>query len=288
MSTVIDYLKLLGDLSFDQDPFNLIDNVILSNIAYFDFDPTKTSDKVLLSHALNDVFERLKKGEIVLNFFFPKDTTDLIYTLKESKRFSNLFVSDYRNIIDITKPCQFSALTFHSGDDIFVTFRGTDDTFAGWQENLNMVSTFPVIAMTLAKDYLKEMADKYKNKNIYVLGHSKGGTLAVYAALYQDDEIVDRIIQIYSNDGTGMMRKKLDKDKLLKVEPKITKIIPEESVVGMLFDNIAGKTIVVKSKDKKIFQHNAAGWEVDGKEFVTIKSISKNAKKLSKATVDLI
>ena len=36
--TMHDYLYWRGDLSFDQDPFNEVDNLILSQLAYVDFD----------------------------------------------------------------------------------------------------------------------------------------------------------------------------------------------------------------------------------------------------------
>ncbi len=38
MANIEDYIKWRGDLSFQQDPFNNIDNLILSQIAYVDFE----------------------------------------------------------------------------------------------------------------------------------------------------------------------------------------------------------------------------------------------------------
>ena len=37
MGNVMDYLEWRGDLTFDQSPFNDVDNVILSQLAYVNF-----------------------------------------------------------------------------------------------------------------------------------------------------------------------------------------------------------------------------------------------------------
>ena len=38
MANILDYLKWRGDLGFGQDPFNDIDNLILSELAYLDLE----------------------------------------------------------------------------------------------------------------------------------------------------------------------------------------------------------------------------------------------------------
>ena len=37
MGNVMDYLEWRGDLTFEQSPFNDVDNVILAQLAYVDF-----------------------------------------------------------------------------------------------------------------------------------------------------------------------------------------------------------------------------------------------------------
>ena len=50
MGNITDYLKWRGDLTFEQDPFNEVDNLILAQLAYVDlkdFIPSvKTGDKL--------------------------------------------------------------------------------------------------------------------------------------------------------------------------------------------------------------------------------------------------
>ena len=37
MANLLDYLEWRGDLTFDQTPFNEVDNLILSELSYVDF-----------------------------------------------------------------------------------------------------------------------------------------------------------------------------------------------------------------------------------------------------------
>lgn len=37
MADISDYLRWRGDITFEQDPFNDVDNLILAQIAYVDF-----------------------------------------------------------------------------------------------------------------------------------------------------------------------------------------------------------------------------------------------------------
>ena len=289
MGSLIDYVKWRGDLTLSSDPFNLIDNTILCNASYIDFSYAKITKKITLRSALSKVFKEVEPEKMVLGLFIPKDIVELAHLTKSTKRYGSIEVSDYVNYISVEEMCQFSAITYHLDDDtMFVAYRGTDDSLIGWQENLNMVSTFPVRGEVLAKEYLERIARKYKNKKIYVAGHSKGGTLALYASIYADESVKSRIINVFSNDGTGIMRYHLDIEKLKIIESRIIKIVPVDSVVGMFFDNICGKLIVVKSSAKKVYQHNMVSWMVEGNRFLTHDGISKNAEKLSIATINLI
>jgi hypothetical protein len=69
---------------------------------------------------------------------------------------------------------QFSAVSFLlPGGDVFVAFRGTDDTLVGWKENFNMSFMHPVPAQREAHKYLERVAAATSGR-IFVGGHSKG------------------------------------------------------------------------------------------------------------------
>ena len=282
-TTPFDYLTWRGDLSFQNDEFNLVDNLILAEISYVDFKiPLKKNESLSFYDACKIIFEKKKDKDIVLGLIVPQSIVKLTHQACLTTRFKDLLLSDYVNVITNDPPCQFSALCFHLPNNvIYVAFRGTDDTLMGWQENLNMIDEFPVPAQKMAKDYLKKIAKKYPDARLYLGGQSKGGNLAVYAGIYSDKEIQDRIITIYNNDGPGFVKEKIDLDRFNYVKDKIIEIIPQSCVVGMLFDEYYGKRIVVKSNKKGVWQHDSLSWHVQGKSFVTVNDVTKNAIKLN-------
>lgn len=70
MSNIIDYIKWRGDLTFSQDSFNDIDNLILSQLAYIDFTdivvPSEISKGIPLKDAA-DKFFAINDEEEILN-----------------------------------------------------------------------------------------------------------------------------------------------------------------------------------------------------------------------------
>lgn len=80
-----------------------------------------------------------------------------------------------------------------------------------------------------ALEYL-EKEGRYIQSMLRIGGHSKGGNLAMYAALQCEEEIQEKILTVYDNDGPGFPEGFFyvrDTEKILK---KVTRIIPEASV----------------------------------------------------------
>ena len=71
---------------------------------------------------------------------------------------------------------------------------------------------------------------------IILTGHSKGGNLAVYAAMNAEDKVKDRIEHIYSLDGPGFPEAVVRSFEYASVHERITKIVPDSSVVGMVLE----------------------------------------------------
>ena len=100
---------------------------------------------------------------------------------------------------------QFAALTYRLPDGtLYLAFRGTDDSLAGWKECFALSYT-TVPAQKLAQEYLIQVARRYPGK-LRVGGHSKGGNLAVWAAVHAPPLVRRRILQVISNDGPGFGR----------------------------------------------------------------------------------
>ncbi len=268
------YLNWRGDLSFEDFPFNEIDNLIFSELVYFNFDTIVFHDnqKITIIQAykkLKQKYEKEKKAGI----FSPSIST--LQKIAESPRFQNLYLSNFIEKYDEEK-MQFAAIKIEINDSLnYISFRGTDDTLAGWKEDFSI--SFEIVpSQKEATSYLNQVLDQDK-QNI-VGGHSKGGNLAIYGAMMCDDQLKNCITTIYSNDGPGLCKELIDTKKYQLIKDKIIKIIPEFSVVGLLFEKKDFSQLnIVKSSGKGILQHQLSSWQTDCQSLVKGK-ISSRAK----------
>ena len=100
-----------------------------------------------------------------------------------SPRFSALEVDYVVASLDLSAETQFCAVTFFLPDGrAFVAFRGTDESIVGWKEDFNLAFSQTVPAQEKSVIYLNKVAGKIKGA-ILTGGHSKGGNLAIYAAM---------------------------------------------------------------------------------------------------------
>ena len=155
---------------------------------------------------------------------------------------------------------------------------------SGWREDFDLSNTFPVPSQKLAAEYL--ISEAKKHDKIYVGGHSKGGNLAVAAALQADEKVREKIITVYDFDGPGFREKEFNSESFQKLIPKIKKYTPEVSVVGMILYSTPNY-IVVKSNYKGILQHHAMSWQCFGSYFIPAKQ-SKNSIKFNNSIKEFL
>ncbi|ERL21183.1 PF11187 domain protein [Streptococcus pyogenes GA06023] len=117
---------------------------------------------------------------------------------------------------------------------LVISFRGTDDSLIGWKEDFNMAFQYPVPAQRSASAYLDMVARLWEGP-IILVGHSKGGNLAIYAAMNADPKVRKRIQHVYSLDGPGFPPEIVTSPAYRTIQPKVTKIVPSSSIVGMIF-----------------------------------------------------
>ncbi len=266
MANLYDYITWRGDLTFDERPFNDVDNLILSELCYAEMEDIVPTDskQISLEHLNKRYIELGYVSELVNN---PKETLELT---ARSERFKDIGISDYINVIDHDREIQFSAVTFHLPDGtLYVAYRGTDNTIVGWREDFNF-SFKETAGQEEAKNYLERVANNTNNTNktnkIIVGGHSKGGNLAVYAAAFADKEVRDSILQVYSNDGPGFNDSISKNPQYLSSLGKVKLIIPSFSVVGILLNNKSERT-VIKSDATGPMQHSPLTWQVNASSF---------------------
>lgn len=269
MSNIIDYMKWRGDLTFAQDPFNEIDNLILSQLVYVELENIVSSDEgqsICLLDAAKIFFKENNEQELLDHVSMTKNSILVFKEMAKSNRFKNLKLSRYVNDINEQEQSQFSAITIQLDDNsTYVAFSGTDATLVGWHEDFNMLYLKQTPGQKKALAYLNAFTGA--GSKLRLGGHSKGGNFAIYAGMYCQSPIRDRIIAIYNNDGPGFSKDVVESSAYQNLLPVIMTIVPESSVVGRLFEH-QEDYIVVKSENKGLKQHDAMSWEVLGNHFV--------------------
>ena len=196
---------------------------------------------------------------------------ELITNLGKSIRFKNMKVTDFVENNERENEKQFGAITIHiNEEEMYISFIGTNASIYGWKEDFNMAFMDNVPCQIDGKEYLKRISKKYPNKKIYVGGHSKGGNVAIFAAITAEQEIKRKIIKVYNYDGPGFNKQILSKYGEEKIINKIETYFPQESIIGRVL-NHEEKCSVVLSNQKGIFQHDIYSWQVLGKDMVSSK-----------------
>ena len=212
----------------------------------------------------------------------PKLTETLFSAMARNPRFSSIRVGAVDEQLSHEHQTQFAAMTLLLPDGtLVVSFRGTDTSFVGWKEDFNMAFQYPVPAQQLAADYVMRVARLWQG-DLVLLGHSKGGNLAVYAALQAGDDVLPRIRRVYSLDGPGFPADVVAGDRYRAVADRIVKIVPDSSIVGMILDS-PEHCVVVKSNEYGPMQHLAFSWQVDRDRFVTVPEVSVTSREFKRS-----
>ena len=221
--TVFDYVRWRGDLSFAESGWNEIDSVIAALISYANFGENELSfgngqGLRLGSLATSELLDRCPQDGIA-------DTAEIrncfLREMAESRRFQDIVIPDQVNDVDPARNIQFSAITMAVPDTgTVVAFRGTDTSLVGWKEDFMLCYMTPVPAQSAALAYLEQAAGRTTGP-IILVGHSKGGNLALYSAAHTSPEIRERIREIYSFDGPGLDDDTVASEGYRSIEPLI-------------------------------------------------------------------
>ena len=254
MSNIIDYIKWRGDLSFSQAPINEIDNIILARFSYLPFKYIELNDMETIESISN------KMKDFDIERFLWDDDKEFIQILGQANRYKNLKTLNYVEIFDGAAEKQFAAITIMLPNKIsYISFRGTDSSLVGWKEDFNMGFMENVPSQKEAVNYLNNIAKKNRDKLI-IGGHSKGGNLAVYSAIFCEDKIKNRIERVINADGPGFDKSVIQTENYKKILNKIETYIPQSSIVGRLLEH-EEEYQVVKSIQKGVMQHDIYSME---------------------------
>lgn len=278
MANMMDYLDWRGDLSMNTDGFNDVDNLLCAQLVYVDFDgivpPPESGDSITVKEASRRFWERHDEEEILAKVSMTKSAPFVMQKMAQTRRFADVRLSRYINDISDEEQSQFSVMCIHLEDgSLYVAYSGTDNTIVGWRENFNMGFLTETPGQLKAAAYLNGIGGVFAGTQIRVGGHSKGGNLAVYAAMKCRPELFSQIVGVYSNDGPGFRQEVAESSEYRQLLPKVRNIMPESSIVGMLLEH-RGSYEVVKSTGRGAQQHDEMSWEVLGTGLVYAEDVA--------------
>lgn len=281
MGDILTYAKSFLK-TLDECPFNEIDSLILSWISYLHYPDKLHKAYTWDGLCIRDIFCDEIIDLIMRNIYFPEKMIELLTYMSDNPRFRDVKIFGYEYETDCNSYKQFSAVTFQLTHELcYVAYRGTDDTFVGWKEDMKLTLDAPIPSQIDAVKYLEKAASKI-NGRLMAGGHSKGGNLAVYAAAKCLPCVQERIISVYSHDGPGFQRNFLDDEGFKRIQPVIYKTLPQSSLIGMIFEQEC-EYHIVKSNVNGVAQHIPLSWEIEDGRFCLAEELTPDAKLLYKS-----
>ena len=268
MYTVMDYLKYYRDIPFTEVSLNQLDFLICAILVYLPLTDFKEAKSLKdFSKIALDLENKDYDGMMI-----PKSYEVLKY-LQNAKRYADMKIMNFVNLKN--EKTQFGACKFLMDKKTIIAFKGTDGSTIGWVENFRLLYDYPTYTQRLSLNYLEDDI-KFNDKNVYVVGHSKGGNLAMASVMELSRPLFKKVKKVYNFDGPGFLKKEFDSLKYRELLPKLVNIIPTGSVVGSLLFN--KNYTVVESCELAFNEHYPTTWGVFGEFFLegTLSSVSKH------------
>lgn len=275
MDSLTDYILWMRDLTISTTGFREADALVLCALAYFDFSPLFSPE--VREAKVKDCRKMLEEGNVQVEITGkPDGHLEILEAAVDSKRFGDLLMTNYVDVLCDDPPVQFSAVCFHDDTDLsFLAYRGTDNSLAGWKEDC-MISFTRSKAQEMALEYAERLISPERKWRMG--GHSKGGNQVLYAACLLPDEKLACVEHIYCLDGPGLCSEVMDLNCMERIDAKTTRIIPEFSVIGKLFEPKITDTRIVQSSESGMMQHSIVSWEIDHGRLATANDNSSASK----------
>ena len=272
MANINDYLSVAGAQKISKKaPFSEADQLILARISYLPFHKIKLG----LFETIASVADKMH--ELPASAFGWPDDRKLIELLGQSRRFNKMRISNFVRHNDEALEKQFSAVTIHLNlQRAYLSFYGTDSSLTGWKEDFNLAFLDNIPAQIEALEYLKKVSLKFFWKKLYLGGHSKGGHVSIFAAIHAADHVQKRIQAVYNYDGPGIRKDLVEQDLgSFKILERINTFVPQESIIGRLFEHREG-LMIVHSTAKNVYQHDIYSWQIEGNKLVRSKTTKRS------------
>ncbi len=280
-ANIMDYVTWRGDLTLQHSPWSPVDSLIMANLCYNDLGAQAETRQGVLLRELAPQRPPLPKGTGQLFIQW----RELLDAMAVTARYGSIRLHDYVNVVDEEREIQFSAVTATLPDGrCCICFRGTDNSIVGWREDFTMAFESPVPAQMEALTYL-EHASLISIGDMILVGHSKGGNLAVYAAAHASPQTQARICSVYSFDGPGLDDATAASEGYRRISSRVHSVIPQSSVVGLLMAYHPDYT-VVRSSAAGFQQHDAFTWQLIGPRFDELGEVDKGSRLMDETVHD--
>ena len=266
MANLLDYLKDVKDIPLKEQELNVLDKTCINEIGYIPFEKWLTPDQLQGPTRLKDLYDTMEDVSVAYSFLVTKERVQLLTLMLEGQRFADLTIRDYHSDLDKEFEKQFAAMIFSLPQVGYhqLVFRGTDDSVIGWKEDFQLTYSREIPAHRSALKYLKEHLPSLSGP-VVLSGHSKGGNLALYAAVHSEKSVREQLADLLLLDSPGLMKEELALPSYEELLPRMQVVRPQDSIVGIML-YWKGQAKIVASEGYGISQHTVTNWQIDGKD----------------------
>lgn len=319
-TTIYDYLTWRSDLSFTASPWNECDYLLFAILSYVNVRAvehdahTHVTSPADLARSLVDL---TPPGSKTINPTYIRSmiapARSMFEQLAAAPRYAHVVLRNYTDVCNNVDHVQFCAETWMVPNTFeLVCFRGTDMSITGWKEDF-LLGLGEVPAQTMAREYLERVVaggggaaggvaddgvcagsaagggmlvgdspcDHPTPLPVAVLGHSKGGNLAAFAAASLPQDLQRHIAAVYNLDGPNFSPALTVPNPYTVYGERYRRIVPEFSVVGQLFGTDAAPCFVVKSTAMGLFEHEPLTWCVGATSFIAARGLHPAATRVA-------
>lgn len=276
------YIKTFGHKTFHEMPFNEVDGLIFAEMAYINFNLVIPDNHLV---KLKDIKIENKK-EFYYGSVDARYNRVMIESMMKSKRYENIKIGYCIRKDDYINFQQFFAMTIiMPTHEAYIAYRGTDVSLLGWREDFYIAFQDVFPSQLMALEYVNNVTQLFHEK-FYIGGHSKGGNLAIFAAVYMDPMLQSRLLKAFSYDGPGFRQEINKLNSFKQIEDRIVKFLTSNDVIGVVYNKFKDVKIVY-SRGILLGGHDPFTWSVkNGGNFYFTKERSKQSKKSEEAMMN--
>ena len=266
MANTTEYIQNYGRFSFTEKPFGDVDSFAMCQSFYFPVENVYRNldpEDLTLRELYFKCFEARGSKHKAVGMILFKQISMRAVQMARSRRYGEIRVLDFTERFSVEPAVQFAAMTLQLDDGtLAILYRGTDDSIIGWKEDVDLLVKKGMPSQKLALDYLNDVAAKYEG-DILLMGHSKGGNLALYVSLACDDAVRARIRTVYNLEGPGFHNYHwFSTPAYASILDRYRHIVPHNSLIGMMLAHDDDFTVIRSSALTGPFQHDITSWLV--------------------------